>query len=188
MCFNYWNLSGFQIRFLLSTVHELSGKWGGAPVVLAGDFNSTPQVWYSNVLNYIPHFSVQSTTVDKIIMYFLLVNRVQFTSSCHHLRSVSYKLLTRTLFYHTRGLLDIWCCFYMQLNVRLYERREISGQRSCHPTQVLGPKQGFISPLILIDGYFLTTFMYRYVLLVLSFFISIHHIWLTVKIVMFHYS
>jgi len=29
---------------LLSTAHALSEKWGGIPVVLAGDFNSTPEV------------------------------------------------------------------------------------------------------------------------------------------------
>lgn len=33
-----------QIRFLASRAHLLSKKWGGAPVVLAGDYNSTPQV------------------------------------------------------------------------------------------------------------------------------------------------
>lgn len=32
-----------QIRLLLSKAHTLSKKWGNIPVVLAGDFNSTPQ-------------------------------------------------------------------------------------------------------------------------------------------------
>ncbi|KAF3793947.1 Carbon catabolite repressor protein [Nymphaea thermarum] len=32
-----------QIRMLLQKAHALSQKWGGVPVVLAGDFNSTPQ-------------------------------------------------------------------------------------------------------------------------------------------------
>ncbi|KAL5174577.1 Carbon catabolite repressor protein 4 3 [Glycine soja] len=32
-----------QIRFLLSRAQYLSEKWGNTPVVLAGDFNSTPQ-------------------------------------------------------------------------------------------------------------------------------------------------
>jgi len=36
-----------QIRFLSSRAQYLSEKWGNTPVVLAGDFNSTPQVPYS---------------------------------------------------------------------------------------------------------------------------------------------
>ncbi|KAF3437884.1 hypothetical protein FNV43_RR20640 [Rhamnella rubrinervis] len=81
-----------QIRFLLSRAQKLSEKWGNAPIVLAGDFNSTPQ-------------------------------------------SAIYRFLSSS-----------------ELNVMLYDRRELSGQRSCHPTQVLGLRQGFTSPLILIDG------------------------------------
>jgi len=33
-----------QIRFLSSKAQSLSEKWGNAPVILAGDFNSTPEV------------------------------------------------------------------------------------------------------------------------------------------------
>lgn len=32
-----------QIRFLSSMAHILSEKWGHVPIVLAGDYNSTPQ-------------------------------------------------------------------------------------------------------------------------------------------------
>ncbi|KAK8923503.1 hypothetical protein KSP39_PZI019589 [Platanthera zijinensis] len=32
-----------QVRILLQQAHVLSEKWGGLPVVLAGDFNSTPE-------------------------------------------------------------------------------------------------------------------------------------------------
>lgn len=39
----------------------------------------------------------------------------------------------------------------LQLNIMLYDRRELSGQRSCHPAQVCGFKQE--SPFSLIDGY-----------------------------------
>ncbi|KAL6281561.1 hypothetical protein ACE6H2_018442 [Prunus campanulata] len=71
-----------QIRFLISRAQLLSERWGNAPIVLCGDFNSTPQ-----------------------------------------------------------------------LNIMLYDRRELSGQRNCHPAQVLGVKQEISSPLTLIDGY-----------------------------------
>lgn len=37
----------------------------------------------------------------------------------------------------------------------LYDRRELSGQRSSHPAQVLDLKQEFSSPLKLIDRYLL---------------------------------
>ncbi|TYJ07488.1 hypothetical protein E1A91_A11G007200v1 [Gossypium mustelinum] len=67
-----------QIRFLSSRAQLLSNRWGNAPVVLGGDFNSTPQ-------------------------------------------SAIYKFLSTS-----------------ELNVRLYNRRELSGQRSCHPSEVLG--------------------------------------------------
>jgi len=36
-----------QIRFLSSKAQSLSEKWGNAPVILAGDFNSTPEVHIS---------------------------------------------------------------------------------------------------------------------------------------------
>ncbi|XP_015883045.3 carbon catabolite repressor protein 4 homolog 3 isoform X1 [Ziziphus jujuba] len=81
-----------QIRSLFSRAQNLSEKWGNAPAVLAGDFNSTPQ-------------------------------------------SAIYKFLSSS-----------------ELNVMLYDRRELSGQRSCHPAQVLGLKQQFSSPLKSIDG------------------------------------
>ncbi|GMJ14912.1 catabolite repressor 4c [Hibiscus trionum] len=67
-----------QIRFLSSRAQVLSNRWGNAPVVLGGDFNSTPQ-------------------------------------------SAIYKFLSTS-----------------ELNIKLYSRRELSGQRGCHPSQVLG--------------------------------------------------
>ncbi|XP_062116964.1 carbon catabolite repressor protein 4 homolog 3-like isoform X5 [Humulus lupulus] len=81
-----------QIHFLSSRAHVLSEKWGNVPVLLTGDFNSTPQ-------------------------------------------SAIYKFMSSS-----------------ELNVKLYDRRELSGQRSCHPAQVLGVKQEISSPLSLIDG------------------------------------
>ncbi|KAK9996422.1 hypothetical protein SO802_021108 [Lithocarpus litseifolius] len=83
-----------QIRVLLSRAQILSGKWGNAPVVLAGDFNSTPQ-------------------------------------------SAIYKFLSSS-----------------ELNILLYDKRELSGQRSCHPSQVLGVKKEMRSPLILTNRLF----------------------------------
>ncbi|KAI4350886.1 hypothetical protein L6164_005293 [Bauhinia variegata] len=80
-----------QIRFLLSKARMLSEKWGDAPVLLAGDFNSTPQ-------------------------------------------SGIYKFLSSS-----------------ELNIMLYDRRELSGQKSCHPAQVLGNKKETVSSFILMD-------------------------------------
>ncbi|CAL0313849.1 unnamed protein product [Lupinus luteus] len=81
-----------QIRFLLSRAGALSEKWGSAPIVLAGDFNITPQ-------------------------------------------SGIYKFLSSS-----------------ELNILLYERKELSGQKSCRPAQVLGEKKETVRPFILLDG------------------------------------
>lgn len=35
-----------QVRILLEKARALSKKWDRAPVVIAGDFNSTPQVFF----------------------------------------------------------------------------------------------------------------------------------------------
>ncbi|MCD7458217.1 Carbon catabolite repressor protein 4 3 [Datura stramonium] len=67
-----------QIRFLSSRAHILSEKWDHVPIVLAGDYNSTPQ-------------------------------------------SPIYKFLSSS-----------------ELNLMLHSRKELSGQRQCHPSQVLG--------------------------------------------------
>ncbi|KAK8943471.1 hypothetical protein KSP40_PGU015259 [Platanthera guangdongensis] len=40
---NVAQLFVFEVRILLQQAHALSEKWGGLPVVLAGDFNSTPE-------------------------------------------------------------------------------------------------------------------------------------------------
>ncbi|VVA98101.1 unnamed protein product [Arabis nemorensis] len=66
-----------QIRSICSKAHLLSKKWGDIPIVLAGDFNCTPQ-------------------------------------------SPLYNFLTSS-----------------ELNIMEHDRRELSGQRNCHPTQVL---------------------------------------------------
>ncbi|KAK7358299.1 hypothetical protein VNO77_00226 [Canavalia gladiata] len=82
-----------QIRFLSSRAQILSEKWGNTPVVLAGDFNSTPQ-------------------------------------------SGIYKFLSSS-----------------ELNIMLYDRKELSGQKSCRPAQVLG-KNKAVGPLVSLDGLF----------------------------------
>ena len=105
--------------------------------------------------------------------FFFLINRVLYTSSCRQLRLVSYLLmkLEYYLFYtrvqshwerlrrsHTMNRMrtdskfEIRYGSFMLLNVKLYDRRELSGQRSCHPAQVLGVKQEISSPLSFIDG------------------------------------
>ncbi|XP_021292153.1 carbon catabolite repressor protein 4 homolog 3 isoform X2 [Herrania umbratica] len=72
-----------QIRFLSTRAQMLSNRWGNVPVVLGGDFNSTPQ-----------------------------------------------------------------------LDIKLYNRKELSGQRSCHPSQVLGLNRESRSPFTIMDGFF----------------------------------
>uniref|UniRef100_A0A2P2L0Q2 Carbon catabolite repressor protein 4 homolog 3 isoform X4 n=1 Tax=Rhizophora mucronata TaxID=61149 RepID=A0A2P2L0Q2_RHIMU len=44
--------------------------------------------------------------------------------------------------------------FFVQLNVLLYDRRELSGQRNCHPAQVFGLKEEMRSSFSFIDGSF----------------------------------
>ncbi|PON47874.1 Endonuclease/exonuclease/phosphatase [Parasponia andersonii] len=99
-----------QIRFLSSRAHVLSEKWGNAPVLLTGDFNSTPQ---------------------SAIYKFLSSSEVSCSSVVVNLNIIVY---------------------LVQLNIMLYNRRELSGQRRCHPAQVFGVKQEISSPFSLIDG------------------------------------
>ncbi|MED6107938.1 hypothetical protein PIB30_018779 [Stylosanthes scabra] len=84
-----------QIRFLLSRAKALSERWGNSPIVLAGDFNSTPQ-------------------------------------------SGIYKFLSSS-----------------ELNIMLYDRKELSGQKLCRPAQVLGKKKETVAvhPLKLNSSY-----------------------------------
>jgi hypothetical protein len=42
----------------------------------------------------------------------------------------------------------------MQINIKLYDRKELSGQKRCRPAQVLGEKKETVGPLNLLDGYF----------------------------------
>ncbi|XP_043717795.1 uncharacterized protein LOC122665710 [Telopea speciosissima] len=81
-----------QIHLLLSRANFLSGKWGNVPVVITGDFNSTPQ-------------------------------------------SAIYKFLSSS-----------------ELNITLYDGRNLSGQRNCHPAQFAGIESQIRSPLTLMDG------------------------------------
>ncbi|KAL2342504.1 hypothetical protein Fmac_003789 [Flemingia macrophylla] len=80
---NVAQLSVFEIRFLSSRAQYLSGKWGKTPIVLAGDFNSTPQ-----------------------------------------------------------------------LNIMLYDRKELSGQKRCRPAQVLGENKETVAPIVTLDSLF----------------------------------
>ncbi|CAJ1936923.1 unnamed protein product [Sphenostylis stenocarpa] len=81
-----------QIRFLSSRAQYLSKKWGNTPVVLAGDFNSTPQ-------------------------------------------SGIYKFLSSS-----------------EINVKLYDKKELSGQKRCRPAQVLGESKETVGPVVTLDG------------------------------------
>ncbi|CAN1793437.1 Carbon catabolite repressor protein 4 homolog 3 [Linum perenne] len=80
-----------QIRYLSSRAQTLSEKWGNVPVILTGDFNSTPQ-------------------------------------------SAIYKFLSSS-----------------KLNIKLHDRKNLSGQRNFHPTQVFATKREMGSPLMLMD-------------------------------------
>ncbi|KAF8407845.1 hypothetical protein HHK36_006982 [Tetracentron sinense] len=82
-----------QLQLLLLRAHALSEKWGNVPIVLAGDFNSTPQ-------------------------------------------SAVYKFLSLS-----------------ELNITLYDRRDLSGQRSNHSAQLFGVQGQISSPLILLDRF-----------------------------------
>lgn len=82
-----------QIRLLSSKAHILSKKWDNVPVVLAGDYNITPQ-------------------------------------------SEIYKFLSSS-----------------ELNITMHDRRELSGQRNCHPADVLGVKRERGNLLDLMDRF-----------------------------------
>ncbi|KAH9778570.1 Carbon catabolite repressor protein 4 [Citrus sinensis] len=77
---NVAQLSAFEICFLSSRARIVAEKWGNIPVVLAGDFNITPQ-----------------------------------------------------------------------LNIKSYDRRDLSGQRSCHLAQVFEVKKEIINPFAAMD-------------------------------------
>ncbi|XP_024629514.1 carbon catabolite repressor protein 4 homolog 3 isoform X2 [Medicago truncatula] len=89
---NVAQLLVFEIRFLSSKAQSLSEKWGNAPVILAGDFNSTPE-------------------------------------------SGIYKFLSTS-----------------ELNIKLYDRKQLSGQKRCRPAQVLGEKKETVGPFSSLDG------------------------------------
>lgn len=46
---------------------------------------------------------------------------------------------------------EITVCFFVQLNIKSYDRRDLSGQRSCHPAQVFGVKKAIINPFAVMD-------------------------------------
>ncbi|RYR67864.1 hypothetical protein Ahy_A03g014321 isoform A [Arachis hypogaea] len=108
-----------QIRFLLARAKALSEKWGNSPIVLAGDFNSTPQ---SGIYKFL-----SSSETDHA----LNLNK-DFNLEEAHLK------------------LDM--VFNLQLNIMLYDRKELSGQKRCRPAQVLGKKKETFGPFILLDG------------------------------------
>ncbi|XP_010265225.1 PREDICTED: carbon catabolite repressor protein 4 homolog 3 isoform X2 [Nelumbo nucifera] len=59
---NVAQLSVFEIRLLLQRAHALSEKWGNIPVVLVGDFNSTPQ---SAVYKFLSSSELNVTLYDR---------------------------------------------------------------------------------------------------------------------------
>ncbi|KAF9592025.1 hypothetical protein IFM89_011608 [Coptis chinensis] len=59
---NVAQISVFEIRLLLSRAHALAEKWGSVPIVLAGDFNSTPQ---SAVYQFLSSSELDVSLYDK---------------------------------------------------------------------------------------------------------------------------
>ncbi|KAH1235977.1 Carbon catabolite repressor protein 4 3 [Glycine max] len=110
-----------QIRFLLSRAQYLSEKWGNTPVVLAGDFNSTPQ---SGIYKFL------SSSED---------------CSCYE-----YKEAVNVEDAHLKLAV---------LNVLLYYRKELSGQKRCRPAQVLGENKQTVGPIVTLYGYFSISFL-----------------------------
>lgn len=75
-----------QIRLFLKKAHELSQEWGNIPVVLAGDFNSMPQVIHSLVID--------NLFVCKQIHCFIFpFASVLLTSALCYVQSAMYQFL-----------------------------------------------------------------------------------------------
>lgn len=53
-----------------------------------------------------------------------------------------------------RCLIETVCGFHLQLNIKLYDRKQLSGQKRCRPAQVLGEKKETVGPFSSLDGYF----------------------------------
>lgn len=62
-----------QIRLLLRKAHMLSKKWGGVPVVLAGDFNSTPQ---SAIYKFLSSSEVNGSFSHYILICLCLIGGI----------------------------------------------------------------------------------------------------------------
>lgn len=77
--------TAFQIRHLSSRANSLSEKWGSIPVLLAGDFNTTPQVEILHG-NFIDPPSIG---IPSFLDILLANDRVPYTSSCQHQRCAS---------------------------------------------------------------------------------------------------
>lgn len=81
--------------------------------------------------------------------------------------------------WHPRLKLDVIEFFsYLQLNIMLYDRRELSGQRNCHPAQVFDVEREISSSFILMDRYtFFPSHFWQFCLLsaFLSMFIGLIH-------------
>ncbi|KAH1251768.1 Carbon catabolite repressor protein 4 3 [Glycine max] len=46
------------------------------------------------------------------------------------------------------------CGLQLQLNIMLYDRKELSGQKRCRPAQVLGENKETVGPIVALDGLF----------------------------------
>ncbi|CAK9200761.1 unnamed protein product [Sphagnum troendelagicum] len=98
-----WNSGSLfiKVRVLLEKAHSLAQEWGGAPVVVAGDFNSTP---LSAVILLYIYFSGEMGTLSRMWLTLTANNyqgRMATTtaipsqhSSCLHLRSTGNIYIT----------------------------------------------------------------------------------------------
>lgn len=59
-----------------------------------------------------------------------------------------------------RCFIENVCGFHLQLNIKLYDRKQLSGQKRCRPAQVLGEKKETVGPFSSLDGYFSVFFFF----------------------------
>jgi len=61
-----------------------------------------------------------------------------------------------------RCLIENVCGFHLQLDIKLYDRKQLSGQKRCRPAQVLGEKKETVGPFSSLDGYFSLFYFFCY--------------------------
>ncbi|XP_020584634.1 carbon catabolite repressor protein 4 homolog 3-like isoform X2 [Phalaenopsis equestris] len=78
---NVAQLFVFEVRVFLQQAHALSEKWGGIPIVLAGDFNSTPE---SAIYEFLSTSELDITRHDRKFLSGLEPNLHIFSGLINH--------------------------------------------------------------------------------------------------------